>query len=526
MAAITILTLFDQWNWATKLSFDYDPTTMYSSLETTKGLLALGAGIQSTGEEDSAASLSTTLQQEQEQEQPPSKQSSEPSTGNSLVKEQDLERMRQMLMQRLRERQQRTPSSSKSIDTVKYKNTNLIETEERQQVQGGGEESVFHSPLRTKIQTIKQQLMQQATAKPKTSSSSSSTTTTTSTTTSNTIPMNHTVAKTSAKKYKFASHILPSPRMTNATTIILVLSAQQQFEKRQAIRETWGMGHDNVYFVVAHSNCGGNITVEEPMDKAKKCQRQDHAFLLQEQLQFQDLIEIPFVEFYRGIPEKVVQAYHWTLTHLPQVQWLVKADDDMFVRVNPLQTYLRKYNPHVPMLIGKINPKSQVWRKGKWAETDYQRAFYPYWAQGSCGHVVSRSVATYIANHSSELIRYQGEDTSIGIWLQEAVAEHKLPRVEYIHSADMFTNQGVKMCFDKGVFMVGHDFKPEDHEQCMAQGDDDVSLAHAWSDSDANFPANARPTVLQMKSSSSSSSSKNRLGFYGRRSAFGRTSGG
>ena len=202
------------------------------------------------------------------------------------------------------------------------------------------------------------------------------------------------------------------------------------------------------------------------------------------------MIEIPFVEFYQGLPEKVVQGYHWVLTHMPHVEWLVKADDDMFVRVKPMENYLRKYNPHTPIVIGHINPRSAVLRSGKWAESVYPLSIYPYWPQGSMGHIVSRRVAQYLTDHSSELHRYQGEDVSIGIWLDEAISHPKdpLPKVEYIHVPYLVTNQGVAMCDDTDYFMIGHDLTADQQQQCMDWGDDDVPIPDAWLDRNAQFP--------------------------------------
>ena len=138
--------------------------------------------------------------------------------------------------------------------------------------------------------------------------------------------------------------ILPPPNLTHSTTVVLVLSAQSNFHKRQAIRKTWAQGHDNVYFVVGHSNCHENMT-NQMVDRAH-CQEKENAFLIQEQSQFRDLIEVPKIEFYRGIPEKLVHAYHWSLRHLPLVRWLVKSDDDMFVRVQSVAK--RTYRNTIP----------------------------------------------------------------------------------------------------------------------------------------------------------------------------------
>jgi hypothetical protein len=41
-----------------------------------------------------------------------------------------------------------------------------------------------------------------------------------------------------------------TPHLTKESPVILVLSDRKHIELRQVIRETWGNGHDNVYFVI------------------------------------------------------------------------------------------------------------------------------------------------------------------------------------------------------------------------------------------------------------------------------------
>lgn len=53
---------------------------------------------------------------------------------------------------------------------------------------------------------------------------------------------------------------------------------------------------------------------------------------------------------------------------------------------------------------------------GKWAEPSYESITYPPFACGS-GYVITRPVVDWIVRNSNDLKVYQGEDTSMGIWL-------------------------------------------------------------------------------------------------------------
>jgi hypothetical protein len=90
-----------------------------------------------------------------------------------------------------------------------------------------------------------------------------------------------------------------------------------------------------------------------------------------------------------------------------------------------------------PTIVGKIQYDGQVWQEGKWNEETYPRHDrYPPFPLGSCGHVVSRPVAEYIANHKAKSTQYQGEDTSVAIWMHESPLKVEVP-----HS-DSFENDG------------------------------------------------------------------------------------
>jgi hypothetical protein len=305
--------------------------------------------------------------------------------------------------------------------------------------------------------------------------------------------------------------ILPAPRLTtNSTIIMLVLSAEYQYTKRQAIRETWGQGHDNVYFVIGHSNCQDTTTTtnnnhnnggtgaaggrgsrlfSKPKTTTTTCRNLRHMALYHEQVLYQDLLEVPMEEYYQGLPDKIVYSYQWTLQHLPDVDWMVKIDDDMFARVTSLEEYLDKYNPNHHMVIGQVIDRSPVNRDGKWAERHYPPLFYPWWPQGSAGHVVSRAIAIYVATHDAELFRYQGEDVSLGIWLQEATdVYHHLDHVTYIQaSPSLISNKGPTSCANRKTLMVGHDFSVEGLQHCWAMADEVTPREKAYQDQLAPF---------------------------------------
>lgn len=298
-------------------------------------------------------------------------------------------------------------------------------------------------------------------------------------------------AKTNPTSHKitFGTPIVPPTKLGNTNnttnTVLLVLSAgsSSHFIRRQTIRKTWKGNHTNVYFII------GQTTEAALKKKDNNNNNKERVFLRHEQHVYGDLVEIPMQDDYTLLPEKVVQAYAWALETFTNLQWLVKVDDDTFVRVKALEHYLEKYNSHIPMLIGKIVPKSLVARDGKWAEhAHYQNTYYPYWPQGSSGHVVSKPIAKYIVDNSQRLHRYQGEDVSIGIWLDEAQKLSDL-QVTYIQAESMMTMDGIEYCKKPQYLMIGHDFTPDGMLHCSQQiiKEEKENYENAWMDGPADF---------------------------------------
>lgn len=265
----------------------------------------------------------------------------------------------------------------------------------------------------------------------------------------------------------------------DATVIVVILSARSNVKRRKAIRETWGNNHA-VYFVVGgptraeqlelerrqkEDESKGGEGVEGSSNSPYKTEIQQQ--LEREQTEHRDILDSFHPDSYRSLPYKVKFAYKWVLQNLPQTRWIVKVDDDTVVRVDTLRTaFLRNFNWEVPMVVGRIIERSPVAREGKWADFDYKPDYYPYWPQGSCGHVLSRAVAEYIANLEKPKY-YQGEDVSIGIWLDEAPPDDL--HVTWVHS-NYFRND--RKCLHHAWLIMGHEVTEDEMRECYEQADE------------------------------------------------------
>jgi hypothetical protein len=285
-------------------------------------------------------------------------------------------------------------------------------------------------------------------------------------------------------------------KLTQSNVAIFVLSRRYGgLEIRNAIRETWAKGHDNVYFVLGQ-DCrihpqyrgkdeGGNEACQvapQPLvpkiyEKLAKEHlanvNQSSVEVMNEAETHRDLLIMDVVDVYRTLPQKIKAVYTFVEESLPNVQWIVKVDDDFFVRVDKFAEYLQNnFNATELTLVGNIVRRHRAFTDGKWKEVPQfpQRGEYPPFPLGSYGHAVSRPVAKYLMKNQEVLFNYQGEDVSIGIWLNEKEG------VKFVDSNVMSNEQ--RDCFDPSKFVVGHDIKPAMMNSCYEKGRDKTAMLH------------------------------------------------
>jgi Galactosyltransferase len=251
----------------------------------------------------------------------------------------------------------------------------------------------------------------------------------------------------------YGTNRLPDPKVVPFRTeqlVIAVLSERSNYYRREIIRQTWGKAYvKSLLFVIGGRLSTSNTSLYEELQAEQ--QR-----LIEEQELYEDLLDSVHPESYQSLPHKLRYAIHWLVQNCQShIAWIMKVDEDMYVQDLRRYATLSSTDPIVtttPVVMGCIQYNVPVQRHGKWAEeaSFYVRyPIYPPWPKGSCGYILNHAVAMIISqNYQSDLqilylptkvrpstsakpyvIRerrrdrllvpsYQGEDTSLGIWLQ------------------------------------------------------------------------------------------------------------
>ncbi|XP_030557026.1 uncharacterized protein LOC115760008 isoform X1 [Drosophila novamexicana] len=109
--------------------------------------------------------------------------------------------------------------------------------------------------------------------------------------------------------------------------LVLITSAQTHADARMSIRQTWGhygVRRDiSMAFVVGR---GTNETV--------------NAALSQENFIYGDLIRGNFIDSYNNLTLKTISSLEWVDQHCQHAKYILKTDDDMFINVPRLLTFL------------------------------------------------------------------------------------------------------------------------------------------------------------------------------------------
>ncbi|KAL3846012.1 hypothetical protein ACJIZ3_003415 [Penstemon smallii] len=225
-------------------------------------------------------------------------------------------------------------------------------------------------------------------------------------------------------------HLDMSERWKSPTTIkkpvelfIGILSAGNHFTERMAVRKSW-MQHNLIkssnvvarFFVALHSRNEVNVQVKKEADF------------------FGDIVFVPYVDNYDLVVLKTVAICEYGV-RAASAKYILKCDDDTFVRVDAIVNQAMKVAKNKSFYIGNINYYHKPLRSGKWAVTyeEWPEEHYPNYANGP-GYIISSDIANFIVSdfEKHKLRLFKMEDVSMGMWVKKFNSSRRA--VEYVHS--------------------------------------------------------------------------------------------
>ncbi|KAI7985552.1 Hydroxyproline O-galactosyltransferase GALT6 [Camellia lanceoleosa] len=201
-----------------------------------------------------------------------------------------------------------------------------------------------------------------------------------------------------------------------------ILSAGNHFAERMAVRRSW-MQHrliksSNVvarFFVALHARKEVNVDLKKEAEF------------------FGDIVIVPYMDNYDLVVLKTVAICEYGV-RTASAKYIMKCDDDTFVRVNAVINEVKKIPDGKSFYVGNINYYHKPLRYGKWAVTyeEWPEEDYPPYANGP-GYTMSSDIAHFVVSEyeKHKLRLFKMEDVSMGMWVEQF--NNSRP-VEYIHN--------------------------------------------------------------------------------------------
>ncbi|KAL2482485.1 putative beta-1 [Forsythia ovata] len=201
-----------------------------------------------------------------------------------------------------------------------------------------------------------------------------------------------------------------------------ILSAGNHFAERMAVRKSW-MQHRLIkscnvvarFFVALHARKEVNVELKNEAEF------------------FQDIVTVPYMDTYDLVILKTVAICEYGVK-VASAKYIMKGDDDTFVRVDAVVEEARKIPENKNFYIGNINYYHKPLRSGKWAVTyeEWPEENYPPYANGP-GYIISSNIANFIVSdfEKRKLRLFKMEDVSMGMWVEKFNSSRP---VEYVHS--------------------------------------------------------------------------------------------
>ncbi|CAI0545409.1 unnamed protein product [Linum tenue] len=201
-----------------------------------------------------------------------------------------------------------------------------------------------------------------------------------------------------------------------------ILSATNHFAERMAVRKTWMQSSS-----IKSSNVAVRFFV------ALNPRKEVNAVLKKEADYFGDIVILPFMDRYELVVLKTIAICEFGVKNV-SAAYIMKCDDDTFVRVETVLKEIDHVSRKKPLYMGNLNLLHRPLRNGKWAVTfeEWPESVYPPYANGP-GYVVSSDIANFIVSqHSNRSLRlFKMEDVSMGMWVEQF---NSTTPVQYSHS--------------------------------------------------------------------------------------------
>lgn len=207
--------------------------------------------------------------------------------------------------------------------------------------------------------------------------------------------------------FKRNEHSISQDRKDTYFLFIMVLTSPKGKERRDALRKTWLSNMKTL-------NCS---LIARFIIGVKELPQEDRKNLEEENERYQDILFLPELkDSYYELTNKVLKSFEWIDQNVNS-SYLLKVDDDSFVRLDVIISELKSTSPRKNLYWGFFRGDAHVKFAGSWREKNWHLCdrYLPY-AQGG-GYILSSDLVNFIARNADLLQRFNSEDVSVGRWI-------------------------------------------------------------------------------------------------------------
>ncbi|XP_041347575.1 beta-1,3-galactosyltransferase 1-like [Gigantopelta aegis] len=220
--------------------------------------------------------------------------------------------------------------------------------------------------------------------------------------------------------------------------ITYVHSAPSNFEKRDAIRQTWGKRKYYLNKRVELVFILGQVADTEVMTSVRN-ESDIHG----------DIVQEDFVDSYRNLTYKAIAGLKWVSTFCRQAVYVLKTDDDIFVNLYVFIRYIlstvefrygmtRLILCHVWVNMGVIRKQQSKWYLSR---DDFSPDFFPPYCSGSA-YLMSPDVTEAMYRLSLTTNMFWVDDVYItGLLIQNLNITHRPFNTGYIFYPSLFVQE-------------------------------------------------------------------------------------
>lgn len=196
--------------------------------------------------------------------------------------------------------------------------------------------------------------------------------------------------------------------------LMVIKSVATQHDRREAIRKTWGKEQ-----VID----GKRIKTLFLLGKSSnEVERQNHQKLVEFEDQiYGDILQWDFLDSFFNLTLKETHFLKWFHTYCPNVQYIFKGDDDVFVSINNILEFLELSNHGKDLFVGDVIFKARPIRRkdNKYyiPDTLYNKTFYPPYAGGG-GFIMDAALARRLHWVANTLELFPIDDVFLGMCLE------------------------------------------------------------------------------------------------------------